>query len=77
MEQPLGQRLARLTDLDRLTMAACHFEPGMAAEATFSLFIRKYPAGLAAALNYLENLRFAEVPRGLQTATVRIGRKLS
>lgn len=68
MEQPLGQRLALLTDLYQLTMAACYFEQGMAAEATFSLFIRKYPAdrgyfvaaGLAEALNYLENLRFAE-----------------
>jgi nicotinate phosphoribosyltransferase len=68
MEQPLEQRLALLTDLYQLTMAACYFEQGMAAEATFSLFIRKYPAGrgyfvaagLAEALNYLENLRFAE-----------------
>jgi nicotinic acid phosphoribosyltransferase len=85
MEQPLGQRLALLTDLYQLTMAACYFEQGMAAEATFSLFIRKYPAdrgyfvaaGLAEALNYLENLKFAEVPSGVQTAAVRIGRKLS
>jgi nicotinate phosphoribosyltransferase len=68
MEQPLGQRLALLTDLYQLTMAACYFEQGMAAEATFSLFIRKYPAdrgyfvaaGLAEALEYLETLRFTE-----------------
>ncbi len=68
MEQPLGQRLALLTDLYQLTMAACYFEQGMTAEATFSLFIRKYPAdrayfvaaGLAEALNYLETLRFSQ-----------------
>jgi nicotinate phosphoribosyltransferase len=65
-EQPLGQRLALLTDLYQLTMAACYFDQGMAAEATFSLFIRKYPAnrgyflaaGLAEALDYLETLKF-------------------
>ncbi len=68
MERPLGQRLALLTDLYQLTMAACYFEQGMAEEATFSLFIRKYPAnrgyfvaaGLAEALEYLETLRFSE-----------------
>ncbi len=68
MEQPLGQRLALLTDLYQLTMAACYFEQGMAEEATFSLFIRKYPtdrgyfvaAGLSEALEYLETLRFGE-----------------
>ncbi len=68
MEQPLGERLALLTDLYQLTMAACYFEQGMADEATFSLFIRKYPtdrgyfvaAGLAEALEYLETLRFSE-----------------
>jgi nicotinate phosphoribosyltransferase len=65
-EQPLGQRLALLTDLYQLTMAACYFDQGMAEEATFSLFIRKYPAqrgyfvtaGLAEALDYLESLKF-------------------
>jgi nicotinate phosphoribosyltransferase len=68
MEQPLGQRLALLTDLYQLTMAACYFDQGMNGEATFSLFIRKYPAnrgyfvaaGLAEALAYLETLRFSE-----------------
>jgi nicotinate phosphoribosyltransferase len=63
---PLGQRFALLTDLYQLTMAACYFGQGMHEEATFSLFIRKYPpnrgyfvaAGLAEALGYLETLRF-------------------
>ncbi len=68
MEQPLGQRLTLLTDLYQLTMAACYFEQGMDQEATFSLFIRKYPAGrgyfvaagLPEALEYLETLRFGD-----------------
>ncbi len=67
-ERPLGERFALLTDLYQLTMAACYFEEGMAEEATFSLFIRKYPphrgyfvaAGLEEALRYLETLRFTE-----------------
>ncbi len=66
-ERPLGERFALLTDLYQLTMAACYFDHGMHDEATFSLFIRKYPpnrgyfvaAGLAEALHYLETLRFA------------------
>jgi nicotinate phosphoribosyltransferase len=65
---PLGQRFALLTDLYQLTMAACYFEQGMNEEATFSLFIRKYPenrgyfvaAGLEEALRYLETFSFAE-----------------
>ena len=68
MERPLGERLALLTDLYQLTMAACYFDQGMADEATFSLFIRQYPAhrgyfvaaGLAEALEYLETLSFTE-----------------
>jgi len=68
MERPLGERLALLTDLYQLTMAACYFDQGMHEEATFSLFIRKYPAhrgyfvaaGLTEALNYLKTLRFTE-----------------
>ena len=68
MERPLGERFALLTDLYQLTMAACYFEAGMAEEATFSFFIRKYPphrgyfvaAGLAEALTYLETLRFTQ-----------------
>jgi nicotinate phosphoribosyltransferase len=67
-EEPLGKRFALLTDLYQLTMAACYFEQGMNEEATFSLFIRKYPehrgyfvaAGLEEALNYLQTLRFGE-----------------
>jgi nicotinate phosphoribosyltransferase len=65
-QKPLGQRLALLTDLYQLTMAACYFDQDMQGEATFSLFIRKYPArrsyfvaaGLSEALHYLETLRF-------------------
>ncbi|MFA5110026.1 MAG: nicotinate phosphoribosyltransferase [Desulfobaccales bacterium] len=64
-QRPLGERLALLTDLYQLTMAACYFDQGMRQEATFSLFIRKYPesrsyfvaAGLSEALEYLETLR--------------------
>ncbi|MGP8051294.1 MAG: nicotinate phosphoribosyltransferase [Desulfobaccales bacterium] len=66
MEQTLAEPPALLTDLYQLTMAACYFDQGMAAAATFSLFIRQYPqdrgyfvaAGLAEALHYLETLRF-------------------
>jgi nicotinate phosphoribosyltransferase len=67
-ERPLGERLALLTDLYQLTMAACYFDQGMQEEATFSLFIRKYPvhrgyfvaAGLEEVLDYLSTLRFSE-----------------
>ncbi len=67
-EAPLGQRFALLTDLYQLTMAACYFEEGMDEEATFSLFIRKYPenrgffvaAGLEEALRYLESFSFTQ-----------------
>jgi len=65
---PIGERLALLTDLYQLTMAACYYDQGMNEEATFSLFIRKYPknrgyfvaAGLAEALEYLATLHFCE-----------------
>ena len=43
-EQLSGELSALLTDLYQLTMAACYFDQDMQAEATFSLFIRKYPA---------------------------------
>lgn len=67
-EQPLGERLALLTDLYQLTMAACYFDQEMQEEATFSLFIRAYPphrgyfvaAGLEEALHFLETFRFTE-----------------
>lgn len=67
-QPPLGQRFALLTDLYQLTMAACYFDQGMNDEATFSLFIRKYPqnrgyfvaAGLAEALKFLATLKFTE-----------------
>ena len=65
---PLGEQYALLTDLYELTMAASYFEEDMHEEATFSLFIRKYPpdrgyfvaAGLEEALNYLSSLCFTE-----------------
>jgi nicotinate phosphoribosyltransferase len=67
-QQPLGERFALLTDLYQLTMAACYFDREMNDEATFSLFIRKYPpqrgyfvaAGLEEALDFLATLRFTE-----------------
>ncbi|MGB8993676.1 MAG: nicotinate phosphoribosyltransferase [Desulfobaccales bacterium] len=76
-QPPLGERLALLTDLYQLTMAACYFDQDMHAEATFSLFIRKYPAGrryfvaagLAEALSYLESLRFPEADLAYLEAT--------
>ena len=43
-QQPSGEPSALLTDLYQLTMAACYFDQDMHDEATFSLFIRKYPA---------------------------------
>ncbi len=67
MENLPGQKFALLTDLYELTMAASYFEEGMAEEATFSLFIRKYPndrgffvaAGLQDVADYLTTLRFS------------------
>ena len=67
-EQLSGEPSALLTDLYQLTMAACYFDQDMQAEATFSLFIRKYPAqrnyfvaaGLPEVLQYLETLRFTD-----------------
>ncbi len=56
------------TDLYELTMAASYYEHQVTANATFSLFIRKYPpkrsffvaAGLADALDELEDFHFSE-----------------
>lgn len=55
-----------VTDLYQLTMLQAYLEHGMHAPATFELFTRRLPpnrnfliaAGLDAALDYLENLRF-------------------
>jgi nicotinate phosphoribosyltransferase len=55
-----------LTDQYELTMAAAYFRHDMFADATFSLFIRKYPqdrtyfvsAGLEDVIAYLESFRF-------------------
>jgi nicotinate phosphoribosyltransferase len=68
MDGPLGERLALLTDLYQLTMAACYFDQGMSDEATFSLIIRNYPesrgyfvaAGLPEVLEYLASLRISD-----------------
>ena len=59
---------ALLTDQYELTMAASYFQHQMFADATFSLFIREYPAnrayfvsaGLEDVLRYLESFRFRE-----------------
>jgi nicotinate phosphoribosyltransferase len=56
-----------LTDLYELTMAMGYLQTGLAAEATFELFVRHLPrqrnyliaAGLEEALDYLEKIRFA------------------
>ena len=61
-----AEDLGLLTDLYELTMAQSYFDQGMSAPATFSLFIRQYPAnrsyfvcaGLEDVLVYLEGLRF-------------------
>jgi len=49
-----------VSDLYELTMAASYFREGMSGEATFSLFIRKYPPGrsyfVAAGLEHLVDL---------------------
>lgn len=65
MAAPSAQGL--VTDLYQLTMLQAYLEHGMRAPATFELFTRRLPpnrnflvaAGLDAALDYLENLRFA------------------
>jgi nicotinate phosphoribosyltransferase len=60
------QKSVLVTDLYELTMVAGYFEKGFNPPATFELFIRSMPdnrgymvfAGLAQALEYLEQLRF-------------------
>jgi nicotinate phosphoribosyltransferase len=59
---------ALLTDLYELTMLQAYWREGLCGEAVFSLSCRRLPeernyllaCGLAAALDYLENLRFSE-----------------
>ena len=66
IEAARGQAL--LVDLYELTMAAAYFEHRIDCRATFELFVRQLPpqrayliaAGLEAALEYLEGLRFSE-----------------
>ena len=67
---PRSQRggAALLTDLYELTMLQAYWREGLDAEAVFSLYFRHLPrernymltCGLAAALEYLERLRFTE-----------------
>jgi nicotinate phosphoribosyltransferase len=62
------ENMALLTDLYELTMAASYFENHMAAQATFSLSVRKYPparaylvaAGLEDVLAFMEGFHFSE-----------------
>ena len=64
---PSSNDLGLFTDLYELTMAQAFYQHGMAAPATFSLFIRSYPphrgflvsAGLEDVLDYLEHLQFS------------------
>ncbi|MFV0286912.1 MAG: nicotinate phosphoribosyltransferase, partial [Demequina sp.] len=64
--QDAASASALTTDQYELTMAASHLGQGRTAPATFDLFVRRLPpesrflvtAGLADALDYLENLRF-------------------
>ncbi len=62
------QSPALMTDLYELTMAASYFEHGINGQATFSLFIRDYPAhrnyfvaaGLSDVIDYLSRFKFSE-----------------
>ena len=57
---------ALFTDLYQLTMAQAYYRSGQSADATFSLFFRRFPAnrayyvfcGLQTALDYLDNFTF-------------------
>ena len=63
-----GLSLALFTALYELTMAQAYWQSGKTAEATFSLFIRRYPqdrsyfvlGGVHDILDYLEALRFSD-----------------
>ena len=63
--------LGLFTDLYELTMAQTYFDQGMAAQATFDLFVRSYPpnrgyfvcAGLEDTLEFLEGLCFGDGSR--------------
>jgi nicotinate phosphoribosyltransferase len=68
MSLPSGVFSGLLTDLYELTMAAGYVQNRFEARATFELFVRHLPrnrnylvaAGLAQALEFLENVRFSE-----------------
>ena len=59
---------AMFTDLYQLTMAQAYYRSGQSAEATFSLFFRRFPTnrayyvfcGLETALDYLDNFAFSD-----------------
>ncbi len=65
---PTENHSALLVDLYELTMAAGYFDHRVGCRASFELFVRHLPptrtylvaAGIEAALDYLENLRFTE-----------------
>lgn len=69
--------LALFTDLYQLTMAQVYYQQGMFAPATFSLFVRQYPAnraylvsaGLEDVLDYLESLSFSRDSRDYLRST--------
>ena len=64
----VGESLSLFTDLYELTMAQAYWQAGVAAEACFSLFVRRLPtdrgylvfAGLEDMLDALSGLRFSE-----------------
>ncbi|MFQ5667496.1 MAG: nicotinate phosphoribosyltransferase [Candidatus Binatia bacterium] len=67
-EREVVENLTLLIDLYQLTMAATYFAEGMTAPATFSFFVREYPAdraylvaaGIEDVLRYLESFRFTD-----------------
>ncbi len=81
-----GRSLALLTDLYQLTMAYAYWKSGThTKEAVFNLFFREHPfrggftvaCGLARALEFMEQLRFAEQDLAyLATLTGNDGRPL-
>ena len=71
--------LALSTDLYELTMVAGYYTAGLTGRASFELFVRDLPinrsflvaAGLEQALDYLENLRFADEHQIVERRGVR------
>lgn len=73
-----------LTDLYQLKMVEAYFEQGAAETAVFEFFVRRLPpsrgfllaAGLEQALDYLENLHFADADLAWLESTGMFGAKL-